>query len=68
MALQGALRGFAGLVWGIVCVGLLTGSRSDEATGYAHHSSTFDIDERAMLNGLSVFMKILENEGVVEWN
>lgn len=46
----------------------LTGSRSDEATGYAHHSSTFDIDERAMLNGLSVFMKILENEGVVEWN
>lgn len=46
----------------------LTGSSSDESNTHPHHSSKFDIDERAMLNGLNVFMKILENEGVVSWN
>ena len=29
MALQGALRGLAGLVWGIVCVGGFEGLRLD---------------------------------------
>ena len=45
----------------------LTGSRSDEATGVPHHASRFDIDERAMINGLSVFMQVAENEGVITW-
>lgn len=46
----------------------LTGSSSDDATSVPHHAATFDLDERAMLNGLSVFMKILENEGVIVWS
>lgn len=45
----------------------LTGSRSDLKTSVAHHASTFDIDERAMVNGLSVFMQIAEQEGVITW-
>lgn len=45
----------------------LTGSRSDDATSVPHHASTFDIDERAMVNGLSLFMNIAEIEGVITW-
>lgn len=47
----------------------LTGSgNEDKNSTYVHHHSMFDLDEDAMVSGLSMFMKILELEEVIEWN
>lgn len=47
----------------------LTGSgNKDKNSTYVHHHSMFDLDEDAMISGLSMFMKILEIEKVIEWN
>ncbi len=46
-----------------------TGSgNEDKNSTYVHHHSMFDLDEDAMVTGLSMFMKILELEQVIEWN
>ncbi|WP_020007573.1 M20 metallopeptidase family protein [Salinicoccus albus] len=45
-----------------------TGSGNhDKLSDFVHHHPKFDLDEEAMLNGLSMFMKILEIEQVIEW-
>ena len=47
----------------------LTGSGNhDKNSTYLHHHPMFDLDEDAMISGLSMFMKILEIEQVIEWN
>ncbi len=46
-----------------------TGSgNNDKQSNYVHHHSMFDLDEDAMVSGLSMFMKILELEQVIKWN
>ena len=46
-----------------------TGSgNNDKNSNYVHHHSMFDLDEDAMVSGLSMFMKILELEQVIKWN
>lgn len=45
-----------------------TGSgNSGKNSDYVHHHPKFDMDEDAMQSGLSMFMKILEIEQVIEW-
>ncbi|WP_342388017.1 M20 metallopeptidase family protein [Salinicoccus bachuensis] len=45
-----------------------TGSGNPEKlSDYVHHHPKFDMDEEAMESGLSMFMKILEIEQVIEW-
>ena len=45
-----------------------TGSgNSGKHSDYVHHHPKFDMDEDAMQSGLSMFMKILEIEQVIEW-
>ena len=46
-----------------------TGSgNNDKNSNYVHHHSMFDLDEDAMVSGLSMFMKILELEQVIKWS
>lgn len=45
-----------------------TGSgNAGKHSDYVHHHPKFDMDEDAMQSGLSMFMKILEIEQVIEW-
>ncbi|MFB9861190.1 amidohydrolase [Salinicoccus siamensis] len=45
-----------------------TGSgNAAKQSDYVHHHPMFDLDEEAMTSGLSMFMKILEIEQVIEW-
>lgn len=45
-----------------------TGSGNHEKlSDFVHHHPKFDMDEDAMVSGLSMFMKILEIEQVIEW-
>ena len=45
-----------------------TGSgNAEKLSDYVHHHPKFDMDEEAMESGLSMFMKILEIEQVIEW-
>ncbi|MHC0551520.1 hypothetical protein [Salinicoccus sp. CNSTN-B1] len=44
-----------------------TGSgNAAKQSDYVHHHPMFDLDEEAMTSGLSMFMKILEIEQVIE--
>ncbi|RND09209.1 amidohydrolase, partial [Acinetobacter baumannii] len=46
-----------------------TGSGNHEKlSDFVHHHPKFDLDEDAMVSGLTMFMKILEIEQVIEWN
>ena len=45
-----------------------TGSGNHEKlSDFVHHHPKFDLDEDAMVSGLTMFMKILEIEQVIEW-